>query len=93
MQLPKTGDLLLGKYALEQQLAEAGMGVVYAPRHELLGQCVAVKLIRPEYAVNVEATARFVNDARAAARIDNDHVALVLDVGMLDGGLPYLVLE
>lgn len=69
------------------------MGVVYAARHELLGQRVAVKLIRPEYAVNVEATARFLNEESAAARIDNDHVARVLDVGMLDGGLPYLVLE
>ena len=42
MQLPKPGDLLLGKYVLENPLGEGGMGVVYAARHDLLGQRVAV---------------------------------------------------
>jgi serine/threonine-protein kinase len=69
------------------------MGVVYAARHELLGQRVALKLIRPEYAARAESVARFLNEARAAASIDNEHVARVLDVGMLESGLPYMVLE
>ncbi len=93
MQLPKTGDLLLGKYLLEGPLGEGGMGVVYAASHVLLGQRVAVKLIRPEYAVSRESVGRFLNEARAAACIESEHVARVLDVGMLDGGLPYMVLE
>ncbi len=93
MELPKTGDLLLGKYRLEERIGEGGMGVVFAARHELLGQRVAVKVIRPEYAGRVETVSRFINEARAAARIDNDHVARVLDVGRLEDGLPYMVLE
>jgi serine/threonine protein kinase len=93
MQLPKTGDKLLGKYVLEKALGEGGMGVVYAARHELLNQRVAVKLIRPEFAAREDAVARFLNEARAAALIQNEHVARVLDVGTLENGLPYMVLE
>ena len=93
MELPKTGDVLLGKYVLEERLGEGGMGVVYAARHLLLAQRVAVKLIRSEIAKDAETVARFVNEARAAARIENEHIARVLDVGMLDEGSPYMVLE
>jgi eukaryotic-like serine/threonine-protein kinase len=93
VELPRTGDVLLEKYRLEKLLGEGGMGVVYAAHHELLGQRVAVKLIRPEYATQEDAVTRFLNEARAAARIENDHVARVLDVGILQGRLPYMVLE
>lgn len=93
MHLPKIGDRLLGKYLLERVLGEGGMGVVFAARHDLLEQRVAVKLVRPEYMAQRDAVTRFLNEARAAARIENDHVARVLDVGTLDGQLPYMVLE
>jgi serine/threonine-protein kinase len=93
MQLPNIGDVLLGKYRLEKALGEGGMGIVFAARHDLLGQRVAVKLVRPEFATHAEAAARFLNEARAAARIESDHVARVLDVGTLESGLPYMVLE
>ena len=93
MQLPKPGDTLLGKYVLESSLGVGGMGVVYAARHDMLGQRVAVKLIKPEFAVRAKAVQQFLNEARSAARIQNEHVARVLDVGMLESGLPYMVLE
>ncbi|MEO8874666.1 MAG: serine/threonine-protein kinase, partial [Polyangiaceae bacterium] len=91
--LPKLGDLILGKYLLESVLGEGGMGIVFAARHEVLGQRVAVKLVQPDFAKHPEAVARFVNEARASALIENDHVARVLDVGTLDTKLPYMVLE
>jgi serine/threonine-protein kinase len=90
--LPKEGDTLLGKYVLEKPLGKGGMGVVYAARHDMLAQRVAVKFLLPEIA-NADAVARFVNEARAAARIESDHVARVLDVGMLQDAVPYMVLE
>jgi serine/threonine-protein kinase len=69
------------------------MGIVYAAHHELLGQRVALKLMRREVAENAEAVGRFLNEARAAARIRSEHVARVLDVGTLEGGTAYMVLE
>jgi serine/threonine-protein kinase len=93
VQLPKQGDSLLGKYILEKPLGQGGMGIVYAAWHELLGQRVAVKFLLPEIASHGDSVARFLNEARAASRIESDHVARVLDVGLVDGALPYMVLE
>jgi serine/threonine-protein kinase len=69
------------------------MGVVYDAHHQLLDRRVAVKVLAPEVLANREAVARFLNEARAAARISTPHVVQVLDVGMLDGGLPFMVME
>jgi serine/threonine-protein kinase len=93
MELPKRGDLLLGKYVVDEPLGEGGMGVVYSARHNLLGQRFALKFLHPAAAADGQAVARFLNEARAAARIENEHVGRVLDVGMLESGLPYMVLE
>jgi serine/threonine-protein kinase len=93
MGLPAPGDFFLGKYRLEQQLGKGGMGVVYAARHELLGQRVAVKFVLPAMASDSTIVARFLNEARAAARIESDHVARVFDVGVVDDAMPYMVLE
>jgi serine/threonine-protein kinase len=43
--------------------------------------------------VNPEAVARFVREARAAAKIKNEHVARVTDVGQQENGAPYMVME
>ena len=40
-----------------------------------------------------ESVARFLREARAAARIESDHVCRVFDVGLLDSGVPYMVME
>jgi serine/threonine-protein kinase len=69
------------------------MGIVYAARHDLLGQRVAIKFLLSRGRGYDDAVARFLNEARAAARIDSDHIARVLDVGTLDGESPYMVLE
>ncbi|HEY3820574.1 MAG TPA: serine/threonine-protein kinase [Polyangiaceae bacterium] len=91
--LPQPGALLVGKYRVERLLGQGGMGAVYAASHELLGQRVAVKVLLSDIAGSAEGQQRFLNEARAAARLDSEHVARVMDVGMLESGLPYMVLE
>jgi eukaryotic-like serine/threonine-protein kinase len=91
--LPSPGDLVAGKYRIRHVIGRGGMGVVYAAHHELLGQSVAMKVLRPEAAKATTAIARFINEGRAAARLENVHVARVMDVGTLAGGLPFLVFE
>lgn len=87
------GDLLAGKYRVEQVLGAGGMGYVVAARHEQLGQRVAVKLLVPELCENEDSVTRFLREARAAVKIQSEHVARVLDVGELTNGSPYMVME
>jgi serine/threonine-protein kinase len=89
----REGDLLAGKYRVERMLGEGGMGYVVAAIHEQLHQKVAVKFLAPELCENPDAAQRFLREARAAVRIQSEHVARVVDVGELDGGAPYMVME
>jgi serine/threonine-protein kinase len=91
--LPDVGDLVAGKYRIERRIGAGSMGVVFAARHELLGKAVALKLISEEAADTPQSVRRFYNEARAAAQIDSDHVARVLDVGHADDGAPFMALE
>src|SRR5262245_54088305 len=85
--------LLGGKYRLEHKLGEGGMGAVYAARHHDLGIRVAIKVLLPEAAQDPQVVARFLQEARAAARIEGEHIARVSDVGTLESGLPFMVME
>ena len=86
-----TGAMLAGKYRVEHVLGEGGMGIVVAATNEALRQRVAIKLLRSGTLAN--ALGRFEREARAAASLRSNHVARVLDVGKLDDGRPYMVME
>jgi hypothetical protein len=89
----REGELVAGKYRVERILGAGGMGVVVAARHQELDQLVAIKFVRDEVLGNGEAIERFVREARAVARLRSEHVARVLDVGTLESGTPYIVME
>jgi eukaryotic-like serine/threonine-protein kinase len=89
----REGDVLAGKYRVERVLGAGGMGVVVAAHHIGLDTKVAVKLLLPEMLDQEDVVARFAREARASARITNDHVARVFDVGALENGAPYMVME
>ncbi len=87
------GDVLLGKYVVERVIGAGGMGVVVAVRHRELNELYAMKFMLPAALVNPQAVERFVREARAAARLKSEHVASVTDVGRLETGSPYMVME
>ena len=87
------GQILAGKYRVERVLGQGGMGVVLAAQHIQLEERVAIKLMLDDAACNADAVARFVREARAAARLQSAHVARVSDVGTLEDGRPYMVME
>jgi serine/threonine-protein kinase len=90
---PRPGDVLAGKYRVESVLGIGGMGMVLLVRHIDLGQQMAIKLMMPGVIHDDQAAARFVREARAAAAIQSEHVVRIFDVGTLDSGLPYMVME
>lgn len=87
------GDVIDGKYRVESIVGVGGMGYVVAATHVELSQPVAIKFLLPDFAGNPEAVARFQREAQSAARIRNEHVARVFDIGRMSGLGPYLVME
>jgi eukaryotic-like serine/threonine-protein kinase len=87
------GDVLAGKYQVERVLGAGGMGIVVAAHHIQLDTKVAIKFLLPAMLSNQEAIGRFSREARAAVRITSEHVARVIDVGTLETGAPYMVME
>jgi serine/threonine protein kinase len=87
------GQILLGKYRVERVLGMGGMGVVVAATHVSLEERVAIKFLLPEALANPDTVARFLREARAAVRIKSEHVARVTDVGTLENGAPYMIME
>jgi serine/threonine protein kinase len=91
--VPAPGDVIAGKYEVERVLGVGGMGFVVSARHLQLGQRVAVKFMRGEAARDPNAASRFLREARAAVSLSSEHVTKVLDVGTLESGAPYMVME
>src|SRR5262245_23332225 len=91
--MPKIGDVIAAKYRLEKVAGEGGMGIVYAAEHLVLKQRVAVKVLLPDAAQSEAVVERFAREARAAAKINSEHVARVLDAGTLPNGALFLVME
>jgi eukaryotic-like serine/threonine-protein kinase len=87
------GTVLAGKYRVDRVLGQGGMGTVLAATHLTLGQQVALKLLLAEYVNNAQIVERFVREARSAAALRGEHVCRVSDVGALEDGTPYLVME
>jgi serine/threonine-protein kinase len=87
------GDLVNGKYRIEHVVAEGGMGVVVAARHLELDQRVAIKFLREDAVGDPEAVARFEREGRTAIKIKSEHAMKVMDVGALESGTPYIVME
>jgi eukaryotic-like serine/threonine-protein kinase len=93
-QIPlSAGTVVAGKYRVERTLAEGGMGVVVVAKHIHLQQSVALKFLRGDVGTEWDALARFRGEAKAVAQLRSEHVAHVLDAGVTDDGVPYMVME
>jgi serine/threonine-protein kinase len=88
-----SGQVVGGKYTVERLLGQGGMGAVFVARQDRLARRVAIKVLLPAAGASPEVVARFDREARSAAALQSDHVTRVLDVGHLENGAPYLVME
>jgi serine/threonine-protein kinase len=77
-------DIIAG-YTIEYELGRGGMGVVWSAKQTRLGRDVAIKVIRAEYAADVEYRRRFVAEAYRASAITHPNVIPVIDAGESDG--------
>jgi serine/threonine-protein kinase len=86
------GQVVSGKYRVIRLLGDGGMGSVYEAHHEVLGTRVALKLLHPELS-RTGVAKRFLQEARASARIKSPHVVGVADADQTPDGLAFIVLE
>ena len=87
------GDIVLDKYRVERVLGQGGMGVVIAATHVELDQRVALKFLLPGALEHADLVERFAREAKAAAKIQSQHVVRVLDTGRMPNGAPFMVME
>src|SRR6478735_4272578 len=86
--------VLEGKYHLDSRLGQGGMGVVYKARHAYLKTLHAIKIILPDLVGNdPQLVTRFRQEALAAAAIRHQNVVSVTDYGVINGAVPFLVME
>ena len=85
---------VIGNYRILEPLGEGGMGTVFAVEHVVLGRRHALKVLRSKvFERDGTAAARFLREARAAARVRHPHIVDVFDFGHLGDGRPYFVME
>jgi serine/threonine-protein kinase len=89
----RVGEILGGRFRVDRLLGAGGMGIVVAATHLELEQHVAIKVLHDELATNQTIVARFLREARAVAQLRTEHVCRVFDVGRLDNGAPFIVME
>ncbi len=81
-----------GRYRLQGEIGEGGMGTVYRAVHDKLDREVAIKVLSPEFGESEELRLRFEREAKNLAAMSHPHIVAVTDYGHIDEA-PYLVME
>jgi serine/threonine-protein kinase len=94
---PLIGSLVDGRYRVRERVARGGMATVYTALDERLDRTVALKIVHPHQAAearfaDARSVERFVDEAKAIARLTHPNVVAAYDQGTHEG-LPYLVME
>jgi serine/threonine-protein kinase len=87
------GTVLDGRYEIVGPIAEGGMGAVFRARRRLLGDEVALKIVRSEFARDQGARERFLRESRACAQLRHPNIVSILDYNLDADGRPFLVME
>src|SRR2546428_107793 len=77
---PALQRALGGRYVLERRLGRGGMGLVYLAREPRLARRVAIKVLRPDQAVQPAARERFLREARTAAGLSHPNIVPIFAV-------------
>ena len=87
------GTILANRYLIEVVVGSGGLGIVYRARDRVIGEQVALKVLRPEVlASDDQAAARLADELRVARRISHRNVVRMHDIGESDGVM-FLTME
>ncbi len=83
------GSLVDGRYEVLEPLGQGGMGTVYKAHDRMLGEDVALKVLRTDVASTPELTQRFIQEIRLARKVSHKGVCRIHEYGE-DGELRYI---
>jgi tetratricopeptide (TPR) repeat protein/predicted Ser/Thr protein kinase len=86
------GSLFAGRYQIIEELGHGGMGRVYRALDKKLNEEVALKLVRPEIAVDRSTLERFHNELKLARKISHPHVGRMYEL-MEEKGTHFITME
>src|ERR687888_1103741 len=86
------GEVLAGRYELEELVGTGGMSSVYRAQDRLLDRKVALKILHEHYGTDDTYVARFRHEARAVAALSHPNIVTVIDRGD-ENGRQYIVFE
>jgi serine/threonine protein kinase len=82
----------LGGYRVLQLIGTGGMGIVFRAEDAKLERQVALKALKPSLAASSSAKERFLQEARATAAIEHDHIVHIYQVAE-DRGIPFIAMQ
>ncbi|HXF82760.1 MAG TPA: PASTA domain-containing protein, partial [bacterium] len=86
------GSVVAGRYEILDRISEGGMATVFRARRIADGEIVALKILREQYAGDVEFVARFEREAKAVSELIHPHMVRVYDSGA-DGAVRFIAME
>ena len=87
------GDIVAGKYRLNQPLGSGGMAEVWSATNTFTERQVAIKFMNAQVAKTPEAAARFLKEAKVSARVNHPNIIDIHDVGQTEQSQLFLVME
>ena len=87
------GTVISGKYRVDSVLGRGAMGVVVAATHLELREAIALKFLYAKTDGSEDFKSRFRREAQVSAKLRNEHITRVLDVGTWRDGAMYMVME
>lgn len=79
------GSILANRYDIIEEIGSGGMGKVYKAYDKKIEEKIAIKLIRPEIAVDKEILERFNNEMKITRKIVHKNICRMFDLGESDG--------
>jgi serine/threonine protein kinase len=86
------GRTVAERYRLDEILSAGGMGVLFRATDVESGVRVAVKMLKPAFALDQQRVARFLRETRIAGALHCEHVVQVRGIWQ-DAGVPFLIME
>jgi len=90
---PYIGTILGERYRIIQKLGAGGMGAVYLAEHVVIERKVAIKILSQDFATKADLVQRFIQEARAAAKIGHENIVEVYDFGETASGSVFFAME